>query len=118
MLQIGNARVGNDDGGTAQLPAIFSQKGREIFAADLLLAFEHAGQVAGQSRVRFQIGFHRLEMGNVLAFVVAGPTGEERTAVDARLNRRRFPQVERVDWLNVVMAVNDKMVPRWRAAGL
>src|SRR5712691_9287362 len=103
MLQVGNARVGNDDGGTAQLRAISSQKGREIVAAYLLLAFDNEGQVTGQVGVGFQVGFHRLEMGKVLAFVVAGPTCEERAAVEARLKRRRFPQVERFGRLNVVM---------------
>ena len=57
-------------------------------------------------------------MGEVLAFVVAGPTCEERAAVEARLKRRRFPQVKRFGRLNVVMAVNHKMVPPRRGSGL
>jgi len=41
-------------------------------------------------------------MRKVLAFVVAGASRKERSAFDARLERRRFPQVERFGRLNVV----------------
>src|SRR6266581_4895314 len=57
-------------------------------------------------------------MGEMLAFVVAGATCEERAAVDARLKRRRFPQLERFGGLDVVMAVNHKMLPATRRGGL
>jgi len=53
----------------------------------------------------------------VLAFVVAGASRKERSAVEARLEWRRFPQVERFGGLNVVMAVNHKVAPTARRGG-
>ena len=117
MLQVRYARIGNDDGVAAQLRAVFFQENREILAADLLFSFDDEGEVARQVGLGFQVGFHRLEMGKVLAFVVAGAAGEERMVFDAGLEGRRFPQVQRLGRLNVVVAVNQEMWAPTRGGG-
>ena len=111
MFQVRDAGVGNDSGIAAEFIAIFPQKRRETLAADFLLAFDDKGQVTRQLRVRFQICLDGFEVGEVLAFVVAGAAGEERAAFDARLKRRRFPKIEWFGGLHVVMAVHQKMSP-------
>ena len=109
MFQVRDAGVGNHDGVTTEFIAVFPQKRRETLAANFLLTFDDKGQVAGQRRVRFQVRLDGFEVGEVLAFVIAGAAGEERAAFDARLERRRFPKLERFGRLNVVMAVNQKV---------
>ena len=109
MFQVRDAGVGNHDGVTTEFIAVFPQKRRETLAANFLLTFDDKGQVAAQRRVRFQVRLDGFEVGEVLAFVIAGAAGEERAAFDARLERRRFPKLERFGGLNVVMAVNQKV---------
>jgi hypothetical protein len=42
-----------------------------------------------------------------LALVVRRPTGEHAAPLDHRLERRRVPEIERIDGLDVVMAVDE-----------
>ena len=42
-----------------------------------------------------------------LALVVGGAAGEDAPVLDARLERRPHPQVERIDRLDVVVAVDE-----------
>src|SRR5205814_180439 len=109
VFQVRNAGVGNDDGVAAEFGTVVYQKRRQAFAADFLFALDNKRQVAGQLRSRLQIRLDGFEVSEVLAFVVAGAAGEEGAAFDARLERRRFPKIERLGGLHVVMAVNQKM---------
>jgi len=75
MLEAGYARVGNHHRVTVQFAAVLLEKTGQGFAADLLLTFEHKCQITGQRRAGFQIRFHRLEMREILAFVVGAAAG-------------------------------------------
>src|SRR6185503_10441548 len=57
--------------------------------------------------------FDGFEVGEVLSFVVASAAREKRTAPDAWLERRRFPKLERLWRLHVVVAI-DHEVPAAR----
>ncbi|MPN40042.1 hypothetical protein SDC9_187577 [bioreactor metagenome] len=50
-------------------------------------------------------------MGKVLSLVVAGTPCEEGAALNARLERGGFPEVERFRGLNVIMSIDDEMGP-------
>ena len=57
-------------------------------------------------------------MREVLAFVIAGAAREEGMAVDARFERRGFPEVERLGRLDVIVPVDEKVWATsrfWRA---
>ncbi len=86
------------------------RKSREAFAADLLLAFDDERQIARQRRAGFEMRLDGLEMREVLAFVVGASRARKfRAANDARLKRRRCPQIQRLRRLHVVMAINHVM---------
>ena len=80
-----------------------------MFAADFLLAFDDKGQVARKFGVGFQVGFNGVQVGQVLAFVVAGPAREKRAPFQPRLKGRAFPKLERLRRLHVVMAIDQVM---------
>lgn len=66
----------------------FHEKAGQAVAADLLLALDQEGQV-GQLRAGLEAGLDGVEVGEVLALVVAGPAGgEQRATTDAGLERR------------------------------
>jgi len=48
-------------------------------------------------------------MGQILAFVVARAPRKERAALNARLERRGLPKLERFRRLHVVMSIDDKV---------
>ena len=82
----------------------------QVFRAAFLLALDHRDdrqrQAAGDGLERTT----RLDEGHHLAFVVAGAARHDDLAAvrqrrDARRERRRLPQVERIDRLHVVVAV-------------
>ena len=104
-----------------QLRAVLPQKGGEAAAAHFLFAFDDEGNIAGQLGAGLEIGFHGFEVGQVLAFVVAGAAPEERAVGDARLEGRRLPQLQRLGRLHVVMPIDHEMRDGarraiWRAA--
>ena len=81
-----------------------------MLRAALLLALDHHGDVERQLAGDRLEGAAGLDEGHGLAFVVAGAARDDDFApaverFDARLERRRLPQIERVDRLHVVMAV-------------
>ena len=90
---------------------ILFQEGSQACAADFLFPFDDKGQVAGQRSACFEISFDRFKVGEVLTFVVARAAGEDRTAFNARLKGRRFPQFEWFGRLDIVMAVNKETGP-------
>ena len=108
-FQAGQPVVRDDNGVAAQFPDVLFEKVFEMFAADFLLAFDDEGEIAGQRSAGLQVGFDGVEMGEMLALVIDGATGKERAALDARLERRRFPKVERLGRLHVVVAVHHKV---------
>ena len=105
MFRAGHAGVRDDDGVAFQFGTIFFQKDGKVFAADFLLTFNHKSQVAGQGSSGFEIGLDGLQVGEVLALVVGAAARVNGTSLNARLERRRIPQVERLGRLHVVVAV-------------
>jgi hypothetical protein len=82
---------------------------RQVPAADLLLALDDEGEITRQFRPGAQIGFDRLEVGEVLALVVARAPAEKRAALDRGLERFGLPQLERLRRLHVVVAIDEIM---------
>ena len=81
-----------------------------MLGAALLLAFHHHGDVERQLAGDRLEGAAGLDERHGLAFVVAGAARDDDLAatverLDARLERRRLPQIERIDRLHVVMPV-------------
>ena len=76
-----------------------------MLAAGLLLAFEQEFHVNGQLAGGLQQAFHGLDLNVDLPLVVAGAAREDIVAAHFRLERRRFPFVERIGRLHVVVAV-------------
>ncbi len=111
IFQAGHAGVRNDDGVAKQFAAVCFEKVREARAADLLLAFDDERQIARQLRAGFQIRLDCLQMREVLTLVISRAARENFTSNDARLKRRRRPQIKRLRRLHVVMAVNHVMRP-------
>ena len=67
-----------------------------------------------QPAVLLQVRFDRLEVHEDLALVVGGAARVDLAVADRRLERRRLPQLERIDRLHVVVAVEQD---RRRALG-
>src|SRR5437899_8096140 len=95
-----------------ELGGIVLDEAEQVVRAAFLLALDHHGdgerQFAGDGRERTT----RLDDSHQLAFVVAGPAGHDDLAAvgqrrDARCKWRRFPKVEWIDGLHVVMAVEE-----------
>src|SRR5205823_4997102 len=82
---------------------------------NLLFAFDKAGEVARELRGGLQIGFDRVQMGQMLAFVVAGPAAEKGAPLKARLKWGGMPEFKWLGRLDVIMSVNQKMRIRGRA---
>ena len=92
------------------LLAVLGQEPRQRRRAALLLALEQHGDGDRRGAGHAPPGPHRLEEGHQLALVVLGAARHDDLAVglvggDARLERRRLPQLERVDRLHIVVAV-------------
>ena len=111
MLRRRHARVGNDDGVAGQLRAVLAQEGRQALLPTSSSPSMTKVRSQGKLGAGFEIGFDRLEVGEVLAFVVARAAREERAVAHARLEGRRLPQLERLGRLHVVMAVNHEVRP-------
>jgi len=78
-----------------------------------LLAFEKHRDPAGRLPVNADPGAKRFEKGHHLALVVGGAAAADHLAagclLDGRVERRTVPEIERVDGLDVVMAVEQKV---------
>ena len=99
-----------------ELGGIVLDEFEQMLRAALLLALDHHGdrqrQLAGD-RLERPAG---LDEGHGLAFVVAGAARHDdlapvRQRFDARLERRGLPEVERIDRLHVVMAIEQHTWP-------
>ena len=109
-LGIPHAGVADQREVELELVGVVLDETEQVVRAALLLALDHHGD---RQRQRSGDGFEgatRLDEGHHLAFVVAGAARHDRLAAvrqrrDARRERRRLPQVERIDRLHVVVAV-------------
>ena len=79
----------------------------EIRGADFLLAFEDDLDVHRQAAVLLQVRLDRLEVHEDLPLVVGRAARVNLAVADGRLERRRLPEVERIDRLHVVVAVEE-----------
>src|SRR5258707_1008532 len=98
----GHAGVRDDDGVAGEFHAVTAQERSQAFASHFLLAFDYESEVAGEGGSGAQVGFDSFEVGEVLAFVVAGPTSEYRTASNSGIEGRRFPTADGVRRLDSV----------------
>jgi hypothetical protein len=77
----------------------------EVGGPDFFLAFENDLHVDGESAVLFQVCLDGLEVHEHLTLVVGSAARVDLAVADRCLERRRFPQIHRVDRLDVVVAV-------------
>ena len=109
-----HSSVGNRNHITLQLLAVRLQKGLQVVATDLLLPLDQKNQVHRQVPLLPQRGGNALHMGENLALVVGGASGEKYAIADLGIERRRGPSREGFLRLDVVVAVDQNR----RAAGL
>src|ERR1700730_1834736 len=79
----------------------------------LFFAFEHERDRQGQASGNRLPGPASLDEGHQLPFVVAGAARDDCFAarseiLDARLERRSLPQIERIDRLHIVMTIKQR----------
>ena len=77
----------------------------EMGAADFLFAFENDLHVHRQAAVLLHVRLDRLEVHEDLALVVGRAARVDLAVADRRLERRRHPEIQRIDRLHVVVAV-------------
>ena len=109
-LRVPHAGVADQRQVALELGGIVAHEAEQVFRAALLLALDQHGDVERQLAGHRLEGAAGLDEGHGLAFVVAGAARDDDLApaverLDARLERRRLPQIERIDRLHVVMAV-------------
>ena len=109
VLEVWHTGVGNHDAVALEFALVLPEKPDERLAADLFLALDNKRQVARQLGAGLEIRLDRLEVGEVLALVVAGTAREEVAAAKGRLERRTLPQFQRLGRLHVVVAVHEKV---------
>ena len=107
QVALEEARVADDRDVGGEARAFRLQPVVEVRRAGLLLALEHVLQVHREAPAGRQDrgGGHHVSVD--LALVVGRPAGQDPVADDDRLERRGGPQVERVDRLDVVVAVDE-----------
>ncbi len=99
-------RVRHDDH-VARQPLLFArEKWLEVRGADFFFAFDHDFDVDGQLAVDAQVRLDRGDVHQALALVVDRAATVQLAVAHRRVERRRRPQLERVDRLHVVMAVD------------
>jgi hypothetical protein len=116
-------RLGVPHGGIAdqrqvefELGGIVAHEFEQIPRAALLLALDHGGDRQRQLAGDRLEGAAGLDEGHRLAFVVAGAARDNDLAAagqrfDARFERRRLPLVQRIDRLDVIMAIKQHARP-------
>src|SRR5262249_48926132 len=93
-----------------ELGCVVADEAEQVFGAALLLAFYHHGDRQRQLAGDGLEGTAGLNEGHSLTFVVTGAARDNDLATirqyfDARLERRRLPQIQWIDWLNVIVPV-------------
>ena len=106
-LTVEHRRVRNDDDIGSQLALLVVQKRLKMLAADLLLALENQFDIDREPTAVLHAGFDRLEVHEDLTLVVRGATRINLAFPNGRLERRRFPFVQRVDRLHVVVPIKE-----------
>jgi len=105
-------------GGVAQVGgeerAVLAHESGQALAAGLLLALEHELE-PGRRHTQGLERLDRLDVGEVLRFVVAHPAGVEAAAPLRRLERRGRPKVRVLGRLHIVVAVEQHGRARARA---
>ena len=120
-LRIPHAGIADQRKVAFELGGVVAHEAEQVFRAALLLALDHHRNVERQLAGHRLEGAASLDEGHGLAFVVASAARDDDFAaaverLDARLERRRLPQIERIDRLHVIMAVEQD--PRRLAVGL
>ena len=100
-----HAAVPDEHGVGLQVRAVGAEISRQGWTRDLLLALDDEAHVDGEATRSVQV-LSRLDARHVVALVVGGAASPQLAAVHGRLERRRLPPVDRVDRLDVVMAVH------------
>ena len=108
-------RIGDDDDVGAELGFVGADEVVEVDAPDFFLPFENELDVDRQPAVLFQVRFDRLEVHEDLTLVVGRPARVDLAVADGRLEGRRFPQLQRIDGLHVVMPVEEDRRRAFRA---
>ena len=105
-------QFGREHLGIADHRGVGSQTGRtglhvlfDMLAAGFLFAFDEELHVHGQFAVAAQQALHGLDLQIDLAFVVGCAAREDVAAPHLRLEGRRFPLIERIGRLHIVVAV-------------
>ncbi len=104
---LGKDRGVGDDRHVARQPvAMLGEKRLEVRRADLFLALDDDLHVERQCAAHAQVRLDRGEVHEHLALVVDAAAPVELAVADLRVERRRRPKIERVDRLDVVVAVD------------
>jgi hypothetical protein len=120
-IGIPHAGVANQREIRLEVSLVRFQKRHEVFRADFLLALDHDGDVDRQ-RPRHRLpGAAGFDEGHQLPLVVLGTARDDDLAPvgvigDDGFERRPVPQIERIDRLHIVMAIEQHMWPAIGAA--
>ena len=106
VVALEEAGVADDRDVGAEAVPVGLQPGVEVGRTGLLLALEDVAHVDRQPALRFQPGAGGPGVQVHLALVIGGATGIDAPVLDARLEGRPLPEVERIDRLHVVVAVH------------
>ena len=106
-------RDDHDVGG--QLGLVRGDEVVEVEASDFFFPLDNQLHVHRQASVLREMRLDRLEVHEHLTLVVGRAAGVQLAVPDRRLERRRFPQVERIDRLDVVVAVKEDRRGPWRS---
>ena len=109
-LCVPHAGIAHESEVAFELCGMLAHEAEQVFRTALLFAFDHHGNVERELAGDRLEGAASLDKGHGLAFVVASAAGDDDFSsavegLDARLERRRLPQIERIDRLHIVMAV-------------
>ena len=103
-----HAGVGDGDDVAGEVGAVGVKERLEVGAADFFFAFEEEGEVEGEVAVLGEGGGDAGDVCEELAFIVGAAAGVDPAVFDAWFEGRGDPLVERVDWLDVVVAVDEE----------
>ncbi len=104
---IEHRRVADDDDVGVEQVLVGVDEVVEVGAADFLFALEQDLHVDRQASLLLEMRLDRLEVHEDLALVVGRAAGVDLAVAHGGLERRRRPQVERIDWLHVVVPVEE-----------
>ena len=100
-------RIGDHDDVGGEILAMVADELVEMLAADFLLALDEELDVARQAAGLLQVRLDGLDVHEHLALVVGRAARIDLAVAHGRFERRRRPQVDRVDRLHVVVAVEE-----------